>query len=108
MEEVSRNGAREMLQAAIENEVAEYLERHSWMTDEKGHRLAVRNGYLPERDIVSGIGPVSVRQPRVDDRKVRKQGAGTIHLRDSSPVSPSGSQYRQPDTGLVLERSIDG
>jgi len=74
LDEVLRNGAREMLQKAIENEVAEYLERHSWMTDEKGHRLVVRNGYLPERDIVSGIGPVSVRQPRVDDRKVRKQG----------------------------------
>jgi len=52
-----RAGARQMLQAAIETEVAEYLERHSVITDDKGHRLAVRNGYLPERDIVTGIGP---------------------------------------------------
>jgi len=63
-----------MLQAAIETEVAEYLERHSVITDDKGHRLAVRNGYLPERDIVTGIGPLSVRQPRVDNRKLRRKG----------------------------------
>lgn len=74
LEDILRAGARQMLQAAIENEVTEYLERYRHMTDGEGHRLAVRNGYLPERDIVSGIGPVSVRQPRVDDRKVRKQG----------------------------------
>jgi hypothetical protein len=36
-----------MLQAAIENEVTEYLEHYRHMTDEKGHRLAVRNGSLP-------------------------------------------------------------
>ena len=80
LDEVLLNGAREMLQRSIENEVAD-LKRHNRMTDEKGHRLAVRNGYFPERYIVSGIGPVSVRQPRVDDRKVRKQGMEPFNSR---------------------------
>jgi len=60
-----------MLQAAIENEVAEYLEKHKWLRDEEGLCLAVRNGHLPEREILTGVGPICIRQPRVDDRKLR-------------------------------------
>lgn len=74
LEEVLRTGARQMLQAAIENEVAEYLERYRHMIDEKGYRLAVRNGYLPGRELITGIGPIAMRQPRVDDRKLRQRG----------------------------------
>jgi putative transposase len=59
--------------AAIENEVAEYVEKHKGFRDEKGHCLAVRNGYLPEREILTGVGPICVRQPRVDDRKLRER-----------------------------------
>jgi len=44
------------------------------MTDERGHRLAVRNGYLPAREIITGIGPIAMKQPRVDDRKLRQLG----------------------------------
>jgi putative transposase len=73
LEEILREGARKMLQAAIENEVAEYVEKHKGFRDEKGHCLAVRNGYLPEREILTGVGPICVRQPRVDDRKLRER-----------------------------------
>lgn len=72
LEEVLRQGAREMLQRAIENEVDEYLENHQCDLDETGRRLAVRNGYLPGREILTGIGPIKVRQPRVDNRRLRK------------------------------------
>ncbi|MBT8490174.1 MAG: IS256 family transposase, partial [Deltaproteobacteria bacterium] len=58
LEEILREGARRLLQAAIENEVTEYLERYQHMTDTQGHRLAVRNGYLPKREIITGLGPV--------------------------------------------------
>lgn len=58
-----------MLQQAIENEVAEYLERFLGQTDEQGRRLVVRNGTLPARELVSGIGPLRIRQPRVRDRR---------------------------------------
>jgi putative transposase len=41
--------------------------------DENGRRLAVRNGTLPERSILTGLGPMAIRQPRVDDRKLKEQ-----------------------------------
>ena len=69
MEEVLREGARVMLQTAVENEVAEYVGRHVQVLDPGGKRLVVRNGHLPERDLVTGLGPVRIRQPRVHDRR---------------------------------------
>jgi len=56
-----------MLQQAIDNEVSEYVRAHAGALGEDGRRLVVRNGYLPERDLVTGIGPVAVRQPRIRD-----------------------------------------
>ncbi len=69
LEEIIREGARKLLQQAIENEVTEYLERFSWQRDERGRRLVVRNGSLPARELVSGIGPLRIRQPRVRNRR---------------------------------------
>lgn len=69
LDEVLRAGARQMLGAAIESEVAEYIQKHAALVDQAGRRVVVRNGYLPERDLVTGIGPVRIRQPRVDDRR---------------------------------------
>ena len=68
LEEIIREGARKLLQQAIEAEVAEYLERFKGQTDE-GRRLVVRNGSLPARELVTGIGPLKIRQPRVRDRR---------------------------------------
>ncbi len=69
LEEVLRAGARRMLQLSIENEVAEYVDQHADIRDEQGRRLVVRNGTLPERELVTGIGPIRVRQPRVNDKR---------------------------------------
>ena len=69
LEEVLREGARVMLQTAVENELAEYVGRHVHVLDPDGKRLVVRNGHLPERDLVTGLGPVRIRQPRVHDRR---------------------------------------
>jgi transposase-like protein len=69
LEEVLRQGAREMLLKAVEAEVAGYIDHHSQWRDADGHRLVVRNGHLPERKILTGIGPVSIRQPRVNDKR---------------------------------------
>lgn len=64
LEAILKEGARKLLQQAIENEVTEYLEKHS--TKELGNRKIVRrNGYLPERSIQSGIGQIRIKQPRV-------------------------------------------
>lgn len=67
--EVLRKGARELLAQAVEQEVQEWLGERAGLTDERGRRLVVRNGHLPERTILTGIGPVAVRQPRVHDRR---------------------------------------
>jgi transposase-like protein len=67
--EVLRNGARTLLAQAVEAEVAEFLSQHADRKTAAGRQRLVRHGHLPERRIMTGIGPVSVRQPRVRDRE---------------------------------------
>jgi len=69
LDELLREGARQMLQQAIENEVAEYLEAHQLIRDENGHRMVVRNGHMPERNLVTGVGPLPIKRPRVHDKR---------------------------------------
>ena len=69
LEQLAREGARKMLQQALELEVEEYIQAHTKDTNSSGRKTVVRNGYHPNRSIVSGIGPIPIRQPRVDDRK---------------------------------------
>ena len=71
--EILRAGAQKMLAAAIDQEVASYVAARSGLVDESGHRLVVRNGFLPEREITTGIGKVPVKQPRVRDKRSPKQ-----------------------------------
>ena len=66
--EVLRNGARALLAQAIEAEVADFLAKHIDLKTATGLRRVVRHGHLPEREVMTGIGPVGVRQPRVRDR----------------------------------------
>lgn len=66
--EVLRNGARELLQQAVEAEVAEFVKRHRELKDEHERQRVVRNGYRPERKIQTGIGEVAVKAPRARDR----------------------------------------
>jgi len=67
--EVLRSGARELLQQAVEAEVAEFVLRHRELKDERERQRVVRNGYQPERTIQTGIGDVPVKAPRVRDRE---------------------------------------
>lgn len=69
LDDLLREGARGMLQSAIEGEVSEYIEQHQHLRDEAGHRLVVRNGSLPPREILSGVGRLRIKQPRVHDRR---------------------------------------
>ncbi len=69
LDEIVREGARRMLQAAIEEEVAAYIEAHQDLRDEQGHRMVVRNGHLPKREVLTGAGPLTVKKPRVHDRR---------------------------------------
>ena len=73
LEELARKGARQLLAQAMATEVAEFVEKHNGVTDGEGRRLVVRNGHLPERELVTGIGPLKIRQPRVDDRALPEE-----------------------------------
>ena len=72
--DILRQGARALLTQAVEAEVAEFLGRHAGLKTEDGNQRVVRHGHLPEREIMTGIGPVAVRQPRVRDREVGEEG----------------------------------
>jgi transposase-like protein len=74
LSEVLRRGAQRLLAEAIEAEVAAWIEARNHLVDAEGHRLVVRNGHLPERTILSGVGPVEVHQPRVRDRRPAGEG----------------------------------
>ena len=74
-----------MLQHAIEQEVAGYIDAHREMVDERGHRLVVRNGHKTPRTLLTGCGPIEVRQPRVDDRRIDENG---VRFRFTSQILP--------------------
>lgn len=63
-----RQGARQLLNTAIEAEVAELLAAHDHRTDARGRKAVVRNGHLPERQVLTGIGSIGVKLPKVRDR----------------------------------------
>ena len=82
--EVLRNGARALLAQAVEAEVAALLGCHADKLTADGHQRVVRHGHLPEREILTGIGPVAVRCPRVRDRVEQ----GSERIRFSSAILP--------------------
>ena len=63
-----------MLAQPMEAEVALFIDKHADKIDENGHRKVVRNGHMPARELVTGIGRVPIKQPRVDDRQLVKEG----------------------------------
>ncbi len=71
--EVIAHSAKEILAAAVQAEAAQWIAERSNLRDQHGHRLVVANGYLPERGILTGIGPVSIKQPRIEDRRPANQ-----------------------------------
>lgn len=85
IDDILRDGARRALQAAIEREVEEYIERNKQHVDERGHRLVVRNGHHPRRQILSGNGPIQVQQPRVNDKRLDADGN---RIRFTSKILP--------------------
>ena len=79
LEHLLREGARQMLQTAIDTEVSAYVAQHSDIVDsETGHRLVVRNGHQPERTIQSGLGDIRLRRPRVHDQRPGKKFTSRI------------------------------
>ena len=107
IDDILRDGARRALQAAIEREVDEYIQRHSQQVDDQGHRLVVRNGHHPARKIQSGNGPIEVHQPRVNDKRVDEQGQPhPLYFQDSSSISAQDQGHRGAGAMALSERDF--
>jgi putative transposase len=63
-----RAGAHKLIKQAIESELQELLSQYAGEQTASGHAAVVRNGYLPQRAIQTGIGPVTVQVPKVRSR----------------------------------------
>jgi len=72
LEEIVKRGAVELLVRALDVEVDSFLEKYQYVLDDKGNRLVVRNGYNPQRKIITGAGQLDVSTPRIDDRILDK------------------------------------
>ena len=75
-----RQGARTLLAQAVEAEVADFLAKHADLKTEDRRNRIVRHGHLPEREVMTGIGPVVVRQPRVRDCEGAADDPGRIRF----------------------------
>jgi len=72
LDDIAREGAREMLQRALEVEVDLFLEQYQHILDDNGNRQVVRNGHNISRKIITGAGQLNIRTPRIDDRVLDK------------------------------------
>ncbi|HET9889551.1 MAG TPA: IS256 family transposase [Mycobacterium sp.] len=98
LDEVLQRGALRMLHETLEAEVEAYIQRHRAARDERGHAQVVRNGQAPARQLVTGSGTLTVRAPRVNDRRVDADGH---RHRFTSQVLPSYMR-RAPKVTEVL------
>jgi len=82
---ILRSGARKLLAQALEVEITSFLTQYADLSDDQGRKRITRNGYLPEREIQTGIGQVTVRVPRVRDRHPENEPG---RIRFSSSILP--------------------
>jgi putative transposase len=99
LDEIVRDGARQMLAAALQAEVAGYVDAHRCEVDDQGRRLVVRNGYHRPREVTTAAGAVEVRQPRVHDK--RTDPVTGERQRFSSGILPAWSR-KSPRVAEVL------
>jgi putative transposase len=99
LDEIVRDGARQMLAAALQAEVAAYIDAHCHLVDDDGRRLVVRNGYHDERDVLTAAGAVAVKAPRVNDKRVDPDSGE--RQRFSSAILPAWAR-KSPQMTEVL------
>jgi putative transposase len=99
LDEIVRDGARQMLAAALRAEVAAYIDQFTDELDENGHRLVVRNGYHAPREVTTAAGAVPVRQPRVNDKRLDETTGE--RMRFSSAILPAWAR-KSPQVSEVL------
>ena len=99
LDQLVRDGARQMLAAALQAEVATYVQAFAHEVDEAGRRLVVRNGYHQARAVSTAAGAVPVRQPRVNDQRIDE--ASGERKRFSSAILPAWAR-KPPQVAEVL------
>ena len=99
LDEIVRDGARQMLGAALKAEVAAYVEQFADQLDENGRRLVVRNGYHQQREVLTAAGAVSVTAPRVNDKRIDPDTGE--RQRFSSAILPAWAR-KSPQMSEVL------
>lgn len=102
LDEIVEEGARRMLQTAIDAEVEAFITMHADRTDAQGRRFVVKNGSLPQREILTGAGSIPVTQGRVRDND-----PDPINRVAFSPsVLPSWNCPRKVDSGAAHVRLL--
>ena len=99
LDEIVRDGARAMLAAALQAEVAAYVDAHADQVDEAGHRLVVRNGHHQAREVTTAAGAVPVRAPRVNDKRTDEETGE--RRRFASSILPAWAR-KSPQVAEVL------
>jgi transposase-like protein len=99
LDEIVRDGARQMLAAALQAEVVAYVEAHADQLDENGRRLVVRNGHHRPREVSTAAGAVPVRAPRVNDKRIDEETSE--RKRFSSAILPAWAR-KSPQVAEVL------
>jgi transposase-like protein len=87
IDEIVRDGARRMLAAALEAEVAAYIAAYAGVPDVNGRRLVVRNGHARARQVLTSAGAVEVAGPRVNDKRIDEASGG--RRRFASAILPA-------------------
>ena len=99
LDELVRDAARQMIAVALQAEVAAYIDSAADQLDEAGRRLVVRNGHHNEREVLTASGPVPVRAPRVNDKRI-DEGTGE-RKRFASAILPAWAR-KSPQVSQVL------
>jgi transposase-like protein len=99
LDQLVREGARAMLGAALQAEVAAYVEAFADQVDGEGRRLVVRNGYHQEREVTTAAGAVRVRAPRINDKRLDEVTGA--RARFASTILPAWAR-KSPQVAEVL------
>ncbi len=99
IDQIVRDGARQMLAAALQAEVAAYIGQFAGLRDEDGRRMVVRNGTAEPRTVLTSAGAVEVTAPRVNDK--RTDPASGERMRFSSAILPPWAR-KTPQISEVL------
>ena len=108
LDEICRTGAQRMLEVALEEEVAEYVERHNGELDEAGHRLVVRNGHGEPRTVTTVAGTFEVSAPgERPTRRSRQRRTASLQELAAAAVVPSVAEGDRGAAAALSARAVD-